>query len=134
MKPKVLIGVVAIIGFTSLLFYNFGSSISTYVNFAQAEHMPGDTHIHVVGHWDKSKPARFSSQTKSFIFYLKDLEGNERKVIYSKPKPNNFEEAKSMVVVGQLKNGVFYAETMLLKCPSKYQADASSLKIPKPAS
>lgn len=134
MKPKVLIGVVAIIGFTSLLFYNFGNSISTYVNFDQAAHMKGDQNIHVVGRWDKNKPAMFTSETKSFVFYMKDMKGNECKVVYSKPKPNNFDHAKSLVVIGQLKDGVFYADSMLLKCPSKYNADGDTMKMPKATS
>ncbi|HKI45890.1 MAG TPA: cytochrome c maturation protein CcmE [Balneolales bacterium] len=134
MKPKVIFGVIAIVGFTSLLFYNFGNSISTYVNFDQASHMNGSENIHVVGRWDKNKPAVFSSETKSFIFYMKDMKGNECKIVYSKPRPNNFDHAKSLVVVGQMKDGIFYADTMLLKCPSKYNADGSNLKMPKATS
>jgi cytochrome c-type biogenesis protein CcmE len=36
MKPKLILGVSAIVLFTSLLMYNFGTSISTYVTFEQA--------------------------------------------------------------------------------------------------
>lgn len=126
MKPKVLVGIIAIVGFTSLLMYNFGNSISTYVNFEQASGMEG---AHVVGSWDDTKDYGFSMETKQFSFYLKDETGNIRRVVYPKPKPNNFEQADRIVVIGEMQNGVFYANDMLMKCPSKYNnADESQFK------
>ncbi|HKK46310.1 MAG TPA: cytochrome c maturation protein CcmE [Balneolaceae bacterium] len=117
MKPKLILGIAAIVGFTSLLMYNFGNSISTYTNFKQASNMES---AHVVGTLDKSKDFGFSMKTKQFSFYMKDQNGNVRRVIYPKQKPNNFEQAKRLVVIGKMKNGVFYANDMLMKCPSKY--------------
>lgn len=128
MKPKVIVGVIAIVGFTSLLFYNFGNSISTYVTFSQAANMTHSNDVHVVGTWDQSKPAAFSYANKTFTFYMKDLKGEERKVVYSRPEPNNFKEAKKLVVIGELRDNIFYANEMLMKCPSKYNADGSNLK------
>ncbi|MDX1617662.1 MAG: cytochrome c maturation protein CcmE [Balneolaceae bacterium] len=126
MKPKVIVGVIAIIGFTSLLMYNFGNSISTYVNFEQASGMEG---AHVVGTWDSSKEYGFSMESKQFTFFMEDQSGNVRKVVYPKPKPNNFEQADQLVVIGEMKNGVFYANDMLMKCPSKYNnVDASQFE------
>jgi len=122
MKLKAMFGVVAIIAFTSLLFYNFGNSISSYLTFDQAARTGAGNTVHIVGRWDETKPAVFSNRTKTFTFYLVDKDGQERKVVYSKPKPNNFEQATSMVIIGRLHNGVFYADSMLLKCPSKYNS------------
>lgn len=117
MKPKLIIGIVAIVGFTSLLMYNFGNSISTYVNFEQAADMNS---AHVVGSWDDSKKHGFSMETKQFSFYMKDEVGNVRRVVYPKSKPNNFEQADRLVVIGKMQDDVFYADEMLMKCPSKY--------------
>lgn len=117
MKPKLILGIVAIVGFTSLLMYNFGNSISTYVNFEQATGMKS---AHVVGTLEKSKDFGFSMKTKQFSFYMKDEAGNVHRVVYPKHKPNNFEQADRLVVIGNMKNGVFYASDMLMKCPSKY--------------
>jgi cytochrome c-type biogenesis protein CcmE len=125
MKPKLIIGIVAIVGFTSLLMYNFGNSISTYVNFEQASGMEG---AHVVGTWADSKQYGFSMQTKQFTFYMEDEAGNVRRVVYPKPKPNNFEQADRLVVIGEMKNDVFYANDMLMKCPSKYNTDGSQFE------
>ena len=51
---------------------------------------------------------------------MKDEDGNVRRVIYPKPKPNNFEQATQLVVIGEMRNDVFFANDMLMKCPSKY--------------
>lgn len=117
MKPKLIIGILSIVVFTSLLMYNFGNSISTYVNFEEAD---GRTSAHVVGVWDSSEDYGFSRETMNFSFHMKDRDGNVRKVIYPKPKPNNFEQATQLVVIGEMRNNVFYANEMLMKCPSKY--------------
>ncbi|MEX0994672.1 MAG: cytochrome c maturation protein CcmE [Balneolaceae bacterium] len=123
MKPKLIIGVCAIVLFTSLLMYNFGTSISTYVNFEQASDRSS---AHVVGVWDDSKEYGFSRETMQFSFYMKDQDGNVRRVVYPRPKPNNFEQATQLVVIGEMRNHVFYANDMLMKCPSKYnEADDS---------
>src|SRR5690625_6637052 len=83
MKPKLLIGVGAIVLFTSLLMYNFGNSISTYANFEQAENRAGS---HVAGVWDDSREDGFSRETMQFSFHMKDEDGNVRRVVYSKPR------------------------------------------------
>ena len=119
MKPKVIIGVIAIIGFTTLLMVNFSNSISTYTDFSNAEKRES---AHVVGKWEDSKAYGFSMERKQFSFFMEDEKGNVRRVIYPKPKPNNFEEAEKLVVIGKMQNGVFYANDMLMKCPSKYNA------------
>lgn len=117
MKPKILLGVIAIVGFTSLLMYNFGNSISTYTNFEQAS---STDNVHVVGKWVETKPFGFVRQQQQFQFFMEDEAGNVRKVIYPKPKPNNFEEAEKLVVIGSVRGDIFYADEMLMKCPSKY--------------
>jgi len=129
MKPKVIIGVIAIIGFTTLLMVNFSNSISTYTNFSDAESRKS---AHVVGKWEDSKDFGFSIDDKQFTFFMEDEEGNVRKVIYPKPKPNNFEQAEKLVVIGNMQNGVFYANDMLMKCPSKYNATGKEAQF-KPA-
>lgn len=117
MKPRLVIGIIAIVGFTSLLMYNFGESISTYTDFESAASMNG---AHVAGVWDSSQESGFSMEKKQFIFFMKDDKGNSKKVVYPKPKPNNFEQADRLVVIGEVRGDIFYANEMLMKCPSKY--------------
>ncbi|MCC5941927.1 MAG: cytochrome c maturation protein CcmE [Balneolaceae bacterium] len=125
MKPKLIFGVLAIVFFTSLLMYNFGNSISTYVNFEEAENR---TTSHVIGTWENSEAHGFSRETMQFSFHMKDQDGNVRRVVYPRPKPNNFEQATQLVVVGEMRNNVFHANEMLMKCPSKYN-DPSQLEL-----
>jgi cytochrome c-type biogenesis protein CcmE len=58
-----------------------------------------------------------------FTFLLQDSSGQKIPVIYSQPKPSNFEQAVSIVAIGNydVKSGNFIAESLLVKCPSKYQ-------------
>lgn len=117
MNLKLILGITSIVLFTSLLMYNFGNSINSYVNFEQAESRGAS---HVVGTWDDTQEWGFSRESMRFSFYMKDEDGNVRRVIYPKPKPNNFEQATQLVVIGEMKNNVFFANDMLMKCPSKY--------------
>lgn len=125
MNPKVLFGVLAIVAFTSLMMYNFGESLSQYTDFESAEN---GYSAHVVGNWVDNQPYGFSRDSKQFSFYMKDEKGNIRQVVYPKPKPNNFEDAERLVVIGKIKKvqvkgeqkEIFYASEMLMKCPSKY--------------
>ena len=117
MKPKLIFGVLSIVLFTSLLMYNFGNSISTYVNFEQATDRSSS---HVVGNWYSDKEYGFSRETMQFSFYMEDEDGNVRRVVYPRPKPNNFEQATQLVVIGEMRNNTFHANDMLMKCPSKY--------------
>jgi cytochrome c-type biogenesis protein CcmE len=59
----------------------------------------------------------------NFTFDLQDNTGEMVKVVYSKPKPANFEQAVSIVAIGHYDaaKGAFIADDMLVKCPSKYQ-------------
>lgn len=126
MKPRVIIGTVAIVIFTSLLMWNFGNSIGSYVGFEDAE-LSGNR-VHVIGKWVQEKPHGFDNQRMVFTFYMQDEYEQVRRVSYNRPKPNNFEDAESLVVVGTMRNGVLYSDDMLVKCPSKYN-DASNLEI-----
>ena len=119
MKPKLIFGSIAIIVFTSLLLYNFGESISTYTDFDKAAKLKT---AHVPGTWEPEMEYGFSRETMQFSFHMKDESGKVKKVVYSRPKPNNFEQADRLVVIGELRNDVFYADEMLMKCPSKYNA------------
>lgn len=119
MRPRLIFGIAGIVVFTTLVMINFSQSISTYVDFEQAATMSGDN-IHVVGIWDSSRPAEFSTETMTFNFYMKDESGNSRRVTYPRPKPNNFEQADQIVVIGEMRGETFVSRDMLVKCPSKY--------------
>ncbi len=127
MKPRLIVGIVFMVLFTSLVMYNFSQSISSYVDFEQASTLDGNR-IHVIGEWVRDEPSSFSRETMTFSFTMKDESGNVRQVRYAGPKPNNFEQADQLVVIGSMRNNVFHSSDMLIKCPSKYN-DASGMEF-----
>ncbi len=125
MKPKTLIGLALIAGFTTLLFMSFGQQVGGYMAFEQAQ--AAGSKAHVVGQWVKERPFEYDRSRNVFSFYMKDEQGAIRRVEYYNPKPANFEDAEKVVVDGYAKGDVFVAEHILVKCPSKYN-DARGLE------
>lgn len=97
---------------------------STYSNFSDAALTPGKE-FHIIGQLDKTKPLDYDAtkNVNKFSFYLIDDKGLERKVIYNSVKPQDFEKSEKVVVIGSMQNDEFVASSLLLKCPSKYNAN-----------
>jgi cytochrome c-type biogenesis protein CcmE len=51
---------------------------------------------------------------------MKDKEGGEQKVIFKGAQPQDFRRSEQLVLTGKMKENVFYASNILMKCPSKY--------------
>jgi cytochrome c-type biogenesis protein CcmE len=70
---------------------------------------------------DKSS-IQFDDKTLVLKFNLKD-DNLVLPVVYKGVKPDTFEQGESVVAEGKLgQDGVFQASTLLVKCPSKYEA------------
>ena len=99
---------------------------STYADFKKAKEDLGQE-FHIVGRLNKLKPMVYEplKNANRFEFYLIDSLGYEAKVIYSEPKPTDFDRSDKVVVIGKFehKEGDFIATKILLKCPSKYEAE-----------
>ena len=54
-----------------------------------------------------------------------DERGSSLPVQYGGTKPGNFDQADQVVVIGRYQEGVFLADQLLVKCPSKYQGSAA---------
>jgi cytochrome c-type biogenesis protein CcmE len=57
-------------------------------------------------------------------FRLRDAKGEVLPVEYRGVIPGNFDQATSIVAIGRYQGDKFAAEQLLVKCPSKYQAQA----------
>ena len=125
MKPKTIIGLILIVGFTTLLFLNFGQQVGGYMNFAEAE--ATGAQAHVVGTWVQDRHFQYDRDRNLFSFYMQDDVGQMRRVQYANPKPPNFEDAEQLVIEGYAEGDVFVADHILVKCPSKYN-DARGLQ------
>jgi len=96
----------------------------TYSDFSEASATPGKE-FHIIGQLDKSKTIDYDAKknVNRFSFYLIDDKGLEKKVVYNNPKPQDFEKSDKVVIIGSMKNDEFLASSLLLKCPSKYNAN-----------
>ena len=57
-------------------------------------------------------------------FKLKDSKDEVMDVVYRGVIPGNFDQATSIVAIGRYHDDRFLADQLLVKCPSKYQAQA----------
>ncbi len=126
MKVKVAVGSLIIIAGIIFGAINFFGSNIEYGDFQKARYI--QKRIQVKGEWVKDRESYFDSQRMQFIFFLKDDSGEILKVVLEGAKPNNFENAPSMVVTGKITGDYFYATEILTKCPSKYDGKTGPMK------
>ncbi|MFB6307146.1 MAG: cytochrome c maturation protein CcmE [Flavobacteriales bacterium] len=98
---------------------------STYANFNEAFSNPGNEY-HVVGKLNKEKDVHYDpgSNTSLVKFHMIDKKGIEKKVYLHRSKPQDFERAENIVLIGEAKDSTFHANDILMKCPSKYNDQA----------
>ena len=101
----------------------FMANASPYVDVQQAMHTSGRD-LHLVG-TIVLPTVQSNLRSNSLSFTLKDLKGQTINVNYTGDAIENVAEAKEVVAVGSVKNGVFEAHQLLIKCPSKYQDSKS---------
>ena len=121
MNPKVMIAgvllvVAAVIGVTS-----FRQSVTPYISFREARRASGLVQVNGVLA-DKNYVLKRDEQFLEFK--LKDTHAEVMPVVYRGVIPGNFDQATSIVAIGRYQDGHFEAEQLLVKCPSKYQAEA----------
>ena len=123
---KLITGLFIIAVFLIVGFYAFVDTKVEYANFHTA--VQNQKTCQVKGSWIKEKETRFDASSNQFIFYMKDDNNTEMKVVLDGAKPNNFEMAESVVAKGKVKDGYFHAKDVLTKCPSKYEGHGEDVK------
>jgi cytochrome c-type biogenesis protein CcmE len=120
MKRIHIVIIIAIMVAMGVVVTTLGSS-STYADFTTAKKFAGSDY-QIIGKLNMHKPIIYDARksVNSFSFYMKDKDSTEMKVIYSGTKPQDFEKCDQVVISGSATDSVFYAKTLLLKCPSKY--------------
>lgn len=71
----------------------------------------------------------WNAQEITLKFAIND-EGSDKSlpIVFYGPRPDNFQRAASAIVEGQLlADGSFQADTLLLKCPSRYEEEPSEV-------
>lgn len=126
MKKVNIFGAIIIVVFLIVGFFSFNESKIEYSNFQSA--IENQKTCQVKGSWIKDKEAKFDASTNEFVFYMKDENNTEMKVVLAGARPNNFEMAESVVAKGKIKDGYFHAKEVLTKCPSKYEGKGEDIK------
>jgi cytochrome c-type biogenesis protein CcmE len=130
MKISYIIALIVIAIGVGVIISTTGNT-SEYVDFTKAAEMEksgDDSEVHVVGKLPKSASGSIVGMMYNplldanyFEFQLLDNNNQSMKVVYLQPKPQDFEKSEQVVVIGKMNKGVFVAEKILMKCPSKYE-------------
>lgn len=141
MKKAHIFGIVIIAVAIGVIVSTAGDA-SSYVSFKEAAKMQTDgksTKVHVVGKLKKDNIGKIVGMQYQpqidpnyFSFVLIDQNNEERQVIYSSPKPQDFERSEQIVIIGSMQKDQFVADKILMKCPSKYQEN--EIKVTKSGS
>jgi len=115
-----LVAVGAAVGVTS-----FKKSVTPYITFGEARTATG---LVQVNGEIADKDYVIKPQEQYLRFNLKDQKGQVMPVVYHGVIPGNFDQATMVVAIGRYKGDRFEAEQLLVKCPSKYQAEAEKQK------
>lgn len=127
MKKTYIIAILMVAVAIGLLITAAGDT-STYATFDDAV-LTGER-VQIVGQLSKDKEIYYQPEKDPnyFSFYMKDSDGQERKVILLSEKPQDFERSEQIVLTGQMREGDFLATDMLMKCPSKYKDEEVYIK------
>ena len=73
----------------------------------------------------------WNAQEITLRFAISDEKSSQQlPIVFYGPRPDNFQRAASAIVEGQLlPDGTFKAETLLLKCPSRYEEDPEEVFV-----
>jgi len=112
------VGAVLVVAFLAYGTTSFKSNLTPYVSFDEAASTMRK--VQVAGGLVENS-TEYLDETQELRFTMVEEDGDTLVVHYEGVKPGNFEEAVQIVAVGKYGDGVFHAEQLLVKCPSKYQ-------------
>jgi cytochrome c-type biogenesis protein CcmE len=70
----------------------------------------------------------WNAQDITLRFAIHDEAGAQMPIVFYGPRPDNFQRAASAIIEGQLlEDGTFQADTLLLKCPSRYEEEPEEI-------
>jgi cytochrome c-type biogenesis protein CcmE len=98
----------------------FVRNASPYVSIAQAKSDGGDS-LHIAGEIEKDS-LNTDLTHNQIRFTLKDEAGQTLPVVYTGAPPSNIGSSSKVVAIGAMKNGQLMSDSLLVKCPSRYQS------------
>ncbi len=121
MNLKVIVAVVLLAVAATVGVSSFKRTMTPYIGFAEARTASGL--VQVNGKL-ADKDYILKTDEQFLRFNLRDEKGDVMPVEYRGVIPGNFDQAVSVVAIGKFQGDHFEAEQLLVKCPSKYQAEA----------
>ncbi len=124
MKAKYIIGAIIVLVFVTWGVSAFFKTTVQYVSFADAKRSA--RMVQVVGEINHDNVI-YDADNERLLFTIYELDSadvadrDSLKIVYHGVVPGNFDQATSVLVRGKSGDGVFEAEKLLVKCPSKYQ-------------
>ncbi len=128
---KIYIVAFVMIAAAIFMLINAADDMSTYSSFKEA--IATGNKVKIAGQLSKDKEMYYDPQVDPnyFTFFIKDTEGEERKVVLHGAKPQDFEMSEQIVVTGRIAGDEFIASDLLMKCPSKYKDEEVYIKSTK---
>lgn len=125
---KIYIAAIAMIAGGIVFFSMSGKDLTTYTTFREAGQ--SGSKVKIAGQLAKDKEMVYDPQKdpNHFSFYVRDNDGEERKVVLNGAKPQDFELSEQIVLTGRMKGDEFHATELLMKCPSKYKDEEIKIK------
>ena len=118
--------VVLILGCIGYARYFFADSVTPYVSVAEAR--TSERNVQVKGLPDDTVEPHM--ENNMFVFSISDEETGETMLVrYKGVKPDNFDEAYHVVAIGKYTGDAFAADKLLIKCPSKYEAEKGKVQV-----
>ena len=134
-KPQFLAAGLLLIGvIVSLMVYGLTTAKAYWLTVDEVQQQSGaleDKRLRVNGvvvdgseQWD--------AEAVTLRFRIEDEESpnGQLEIVYYEPRPDNFQRAASVIVEGELTpGGVFEADVLLLKCPSRYEESPEDILL-----
>ncbi len=123
MNVKVVLAIALLAGAILVGITSFRQTMTPYIGFAEAR---GASGLVQVNGTLADKNYVLKEKEQFLRFSLRDAKGDVMPVVYRGVIPGNFDQAVSIVAIGQYQGDHFEASQLLVKCPSKYQAMAKA--------
>ena len=121
MNIKIMLAVGLLVAAVAIGLTSFKQTMTPYIGFAEAKSASGQVQVNGML---ADKNYVMKPQEQYLRFNLKDSKGEVMPVEYHGVIPGNFDQAVSVVAIGQFQRDHFEATQLLVKCPSKYKAMA----------
>lgn len=120
MKAKHVVGGLVIVLCVVVAGISLKGTFTPYVSIKEAK--DSGREVQVAGSLVKDTTF-FDKNTGEYTFSIKDESGEKILIRTAETLPSNFEQSTNVVAKGKFDGKEFYAGTVLVKCPSKYEKE-----------